>query len=175
MNAPGDSQMNHPFAGGHRQLFDAQATGMAGAWQRAAAAAARCPRRARKDIQAARRVSGRLGAAVFFAALVAIAATFGAPLSEPVLESLMAIAQGMPAAASDALGWTAAALTVATFCCRDPLWMRPFAVCTNLAFIGYACFAGLAPVLVLHSLLLPINLLRWWQSARSTDPVGVVH
>jgi hypothetical protein len=62
------------------------------------------------------------------------------------------------------LGWIAAALMVATFSCRNPLWMRPLAVSTNLAFIGYACVAGLAPVLALHALLLPINLLRWWQS-----------
>jgi hypothetical protein len=67
----------------------------------------------------------------------------------------------MPA---DTLGWIAAALMVITFSCRNPLWMRPLAVCTNLAFIGYACVAGLAPVLALHALLLPINLLRWWQS-----------
>jgi hypothetical protein len=67
---------------------------------------------------------------------------------------------------ADTLGWIAAALMVATFSCRDPLWMRPLAVCTNLAFIAYACIAGLAPVLALHALLLPINLMRWWQSAR---------
>lgn len=67
---------------------------------------------------------------------------------------------------ADTLGWSAAALMVVTFSCRDPRRMRPLAVCTNLAFIGYACSAGLAPVLALHALLLPINLLRWWQIAR---------
>ncbi len=66
---------------------------------------------------------------------------------------------------TDALGWCAAALMVATFSCRNPLWMRPLAVCTNLAFIGYAFGAGLPPVLALHALLMPVNLLRWWQCA----------
>jgi len=70
---------------------------------------------------------------------------------------------------ADTLGWSAAGLMVATFSCRNPLWMRPLAVCTNVAFIGYACSAGLAPVLALHALLLPINLLRWWQSARDKE------
>lgn len=60
----------------------------------------------------------------------------------------------------DILGWSAALLMVATFSCRDPLWMRRLAVCTNLAFIGYACVAWLPPVLALHALLLPINLMR---------------
>ena len=69
---------------------------------------------------------------------------------------------------ADTLGWSAAALMVVTFSCRDPRRMRPLAVCTNLAFIGYACSAGLAPVLALHALLLPINLLRWRQSLRAS-------
>ncbi len=71
----------------------------------------------------------------------------------------------MPA---DTIGWAAAALMIVTFSCRDPLWMRPLAVCTNLAFIGYASVAGLAPVLALHALLLPINLMRWWQCCRTS-------
>lgn len=61
---------------------------------------------------------------------------------------------------SDSLGWSAAALMVATFCCRDTRRMRLLAAITNLAFIGYALTASLAPVLALHSLLLPVNLWR---------------
>jgi uncharacterized delta-60 repeat protein len=65
----------------------------------------------------------------------------------------------MPVA--DAFGWSAAALMVCTFACRDAQAMRPLAVATNLAFIGYGAMASLAPVLALHALLLPINLWRW--------------
>ncbi len=64
----------------------------------------------------------------------------------------------------DLLGWFAAALMVATFSCRDARRLRPLAVATNLAFIGYGGAAGLAPVLALHALLLPINLWRWAQA-----------
>lgn len=62
------------------------------------------------------------------------------------------------------LGWCASALMVATFACRRPLRMRSLAVCTNLAFMAYAATTGLPPVLALHALLLPINLLRAWQA-----------
>jgi hypothetical protein len=74
---------------------------------------------------------------------------------------------------ADTLGWSAAALMVAAFSCRDPLWMRPLAVCTNVAFIGYACTAGLAPVLALHALLLPIKVVRWWQTLSLTSSCGL--
>ncbi len=64
----------------------------------------------------------------------------------------------------DLFGWCAAALMVSTFSCRDVLRMRQLAVCTNLAFIAYGCCAALLPVLALHLLLLPINIVRWRQS-----------
>jgi hypothetical protein len=42
--------------------------------------------------------------------------------------------------------------------------VRPLAVATNVAFIGYGALAALPPVLALH-LLLPVNLWRWAQVA----------
>jgi hypothetical protein len=62
---------------------------------------------------------------------------------------------------ADFAGWTAAALMVSTFACREARLMRPLAVSANLMFIGYGVLASLAPVLALHLLLLPINLWRW--------------
>lgn len=62
---------------------------------------------------------------------------------------------------ADLIGWTASALMVATFSCSETQRMRPLAVLTNVAFIGYGAVAWLPPVLVLHVLLLPINLWRW--------------
>lgn len=70
----------------------------------------------------------------------------------------------------DVLGWCAAALMVATFACRDARRMRPLAVATNLAFIGYGVAAALAPVLALHALLLPINLWRWAEARGAGVP-----
>lgn len=64
----------------------------------------------------------------------------------------------------DTLGWIAAALMVATFSCRDARRLRPLAVATNLAFVGYGLMAHLPPVLTLHLLLLPINLWRCAQA-----------
>ncbi|MBL0092610.1 MAG: hypothetical protein IPP50_09835 [Piscinibacter sp.] len=70
---------------------------------------------------------------------------------------------------SDALGWLAASLMVATFSCREARAMRPLAVATNLAFIGYGVVASLAPVLTLHLLLLPINLWRLAETLRARE------
>ncbi|MBI5716438.1 MAG: hypothetical protein HZC37_01980 [Burkholderiales bacterium] len=65
---------------------------------------------------------------------------------------------------ADTLGWAAAALMVATFSCREARHLRPLAVATNVAFIGYGAAPSLAPVLVLHLVLLPINLWRCLQA-----------
>ncbi len=52
---------------------------------------------------------------------------------------------------ADWLGWLAAALMVATFGCREARCMRPLAVATNLAFMGYGLTAA---------------LWRWWECTR---------
>lgn len=63
----------------------------------------------------------------------------------------------MPA---DLLGWAASALVLAAFCMRGMVALRLTAIAGNLAFIGYGAWAGIEPVLVLHLVLLPMNLLR---------------
>jgi len=65
---------------------------------------------------------------------------------------------------SDALGWIAAGLTVATFSCVQPVALRVCALAANAAFIAYGASAGLWPVLVLHAALLPINVIRLLQA-----------
>ncbi|MCY7369986.1 MAG: hypothetical protein LH479_03735 [Polaromonas sp.] len=65
---------------------------------------------------------------------------------------------------SDALGWIAAGLTVATFSCVQPVALRVCALAANAAFIAYGASAGLWPVLVLHAALLPINVMRLLQA-----------
>ena len=44
--------------------------------------------------------------------------------------------------------------------------LRLLAIASNLAFIAYAALAGIHPVLLLHGLLLPVNLLRLLQALR---------
>ena len=62
---------------------------------------------------------------------------------------------------------------------RDMVALRCMAIASNLAFIAYGVLADLGPVLVLHLLLLPINVLRLKASARTdvdtvarADPVS---
>ena len=67
------------------------------------------------------------------------------------------------------IGYLASALVLATFCMRDMVALRCLAIASNLAFITYGALADLGPVLVLHLLLLPVNVVRqagWRASAR---------
>lgn len=60
----------------------------------------------------------------------------------------------------DALGFSAAALTLATFAQTSMRPMRVTAIAANVCFLGYAGFGGFMPILLLHGLLLPINIVR---------------
>jgi hypothetical protein len=65
---------------------------------------------------------------------------------------------------TDLLGYAAAGLVLATFSARAITTLRALAIASNLLFIAYAACAGLAPVLVLHALLLPLNAIRLRQA-----------
>lgn len=69
----------------------------------------------------------------------------------------------------EAVGYLASALVLATFCMRDMVALRCLAIASNLAFIAYGALADLGPVLLLHLLLLPVNVLRLagWRSTTS--------
>jgi len=60
----------------------------------------------------------------------------------------------------DGIGFVAAALVLVTFCMRSMTALRWVALASNLAFIAYAYLGELAPVLLLHALLLPVNACR---------------
>jgi hypothetical protein len=64
---------------------------------------------------------------------------------------------------ADALGYLAAALVFLTFLMKTMVTLRIIAIVSNIAFILYAMSADLTPILVLHGLLLPLNLVRLWQ------------
>ena len=61
---------------------------------------------------------------------------------------------------SDALGYLASALVLATFCMRGMVTLRALGIASNLAFIAYGVLAGIHPVLLLHLILLPVNICR---------------
>src|SRR5215471_16231408 len=58
------------------------------------------------------------------------------------------------------IGYLAASLVLATFCMKCMNALRLAAIASNMAFIAYGYFGHLAPVLLLHALLLPINIYR---------------
>jgi hypothetical protein len=60
----------------------------------------------------------------------------------------------------DLVGAAAAVLTLVAFAQKRMLPMRIAAIAANLVFIAYGLAGGYAPVLVLHLVLLPLNLVR---------------
>lgn len=81
----------------------------------------------------------------------------------------MFLSQSEPAASPDLMnawnvvGFVAAGLVITAFCMKDVLHLRIVAVASNVAFLAYGVALGLTPVWLLHSVLLPVNLVRLWQ------------
>jgi CRP/FNR family transcriptional regulator, cyclic AMP receptor protein len=61
---------------------------------------------------------------------------------------------------TDALGYLAASLVLATFCAKTMILLRALAIASNVAFIAYALLAHLWPILLLHAIMLPLNAAR---------------
>jgi hypothetical protein len=70
------------------------------------------------------------------------------------------------------LGWAAAGFTLLAFSMRTMLPLRLAAIVSNVFFISYGAFGGLTPVLVLHALLLPFNLLRLAELLRTRRDIA---
>jgi hypothetical protein len=64
----------------------------------------------------------------------------------------------------DAAGYLASGLVVVAFCMRDIIALRVTALGSNIAFLIYGIALGLAPVWLLHAILLPVNGWRLWQA-----------
>ncbi len=71
---------------------------------------------------------------------------------------------------SDISGFIASAFVLATFCMSSMLWLRIVAIASNFAFIYDATTVGLLPVLVLHTILVPVNEPRRARAADSRRP-----
>jgi hypothetical protein len=68
---------------------------------------------------------------------------------------------------TDIAGYIASALVLLTFMTKDMRLLRIVAILSNVAFIAYGVLGSLAPIFVLHLLLLPLNVVRLKQLQRS--------
>jgi hypothetical protein len=66
----------------------------------------------------------------------------------------------------DLCGFVAAAMTLMTFAQRTMLPMRVTALLANVFFILYGWLGPFYPVLILHVILLPVNMIRLREVAR---------
>ena len=57
-------------------------------------------------------------------------------------------------------GYVASSLVFLTFYMRGMVQLRLIALCSNVAFLVYAGWLHLAPIFMLHTALIPVNLFR---------------
>jgi hypothetical protein len=60
----------------------------------------------------------------------------------------------------DFLGFSAAVAVLASFCMTTIVALRTLALMSNILFVLYGWCAHLYPVLLLHLILLPVNLIK---------------
>ena len=75
----------------------------------------------------------------------------------------------------DILGYAASAAVLATFCMSTMIPLRILALGSNLLFCLYGYLDHIYPVLILHTILFPINLLRLVQFRRLVSDVRNAH
>ena len=73
----------------------------------------------------------------------------------------------------DAIGYLASILVFATFCMRTMIALRVAAIGSNICFIVFGVVAHVYPVLLLHVVLLPLNVVRALEMMRLTRRVEV--
>lgn len=66
----------------------------------------------------------------------------------------------------DLIGFGAGFLVLTTFYLKTMIPLRTVAIFSNVAFISYGLAVGAIPILVLHTLLLPLNTVRLLQMKR---------
>lgn len=72
---------------------------------------------------------------------------------------------------AQALGWIAAGFTLAAFFMKTMVPLRTLAIAGNVAFAGYGVLVEAWNVVVLHSVLLPFNIVRLAEMRRLTRHV----
>lgn len=73
----------------------------------------------------------------------------------------------------EASGYLASSLVLVTFCMQTMLMLRTVAICSNFAFIFYGLGDALYPVLVLHIILLPLNVIQLVRTIRTVRKAKV--
>jgi len=73
---------------------------------------------------------------------------------------------------SEISGYVASTLVLFTFVAKDMRLLRTVAIFSNLAFITYGTIEWLPPVLFLHLVLLPVNIVRLGEALRATCATG---
>ncbi|MEQ8604309.1 MAG: cyclic nucleotide-binding domain-containing protein [Marivibrio sp.] len=68
--------------------------------------------------------------------------------------------------AIEILGYAASGVVFATFWMRTMIPLRIVAIVSNLLFFGYGLWGDLAPIVILHGALLPLNAVRLHQAVR---------
>jgi CRP-like cAMP-binding protein len=66
----------------------------------------------------------------------------------------------------DMIGWVASAAVLATFCMNTMMPLRILAIISNVLFCAFGALAHIFPVLILHAILLPVNIVRLVQIRR---------
>jgi hypothetical protein len=69
-------------------------------------------------------------------------------------------------------GYVASTLVLLTFVAKDMRLLRTIAIFSNLAFITYGTIEWLPPVLLLHLVLLPLNIVRLRDAVTAPQPTG---
>jgi len=64
------------------------------------------------------------------------------------------------------IGWAASAAVLATFCMNTMMPLRVLAIISNVLFCAFGALAHIFPVLILHAILLPVNVVRLVQIRR---------
>ena len=83
----------------------------------------------------------------------------------------------LPGWSGDPVGYVASGLVLLAFTMRSMRSPRIAAIASNFAFIYYAIIAGMTPILILHAILLPMNVVRLVQIegyAQDFHPAGTV-
>jgi hypothetical protein len=73
---------------------------------------------------------------------------------------------------NDVFGFAAACAVLASFCMTTIVSLRSVAIASNVLFILYGMLGHIYPVFLLHITLLPINLIKLYQTRHRRRQIG---